>query len=220
MYFVADPTSERTIAECWRHGWGCLTGPHRQLPTLPIFAVDNGAWKCRQGPTPEARLSIWTSDHETGFRRMTDTFGDRAVFVVAPDIVCGGDLSIRTSLAWLPWLLERTERVLLAVQDGMTAADIGPHLSARVGVAVGGSTGWKLGTVQTWARLARERGAWCHMLRVNTARRIALARAAGCDSADGSSVALFADSAVHVARALGEPMQAHLHLASAAVGAP
>jgi hypothetical protein len=54
-------------------------------------------------------------------------------------------------------------------------------------VFVGGSTDWKLDTMATWAALARERGAWCHVARVNTPKRIRKVALAGATSFDGSN---------------------------------
>jgi hypothetical protein len=55
----------------------------------------------------------------------------------------------------------------------------------------GGSTAWKLATTPRWAAVARKKGAWCHVGRVNTKRRIALCGAAGASSFDGTSVVRF-----------------------------
>ncbi len=43
-----------------------------------------------------------------------------------------------------------------------------------------------------WAELARERGAICHVGRVNSARRIHLCASAGVTSFDGSGVSRYA----------------------------
>lgn len=52
---------------------------------------------------------------------------------------------------------------------------------------IGGSTAWKMNTMVSWAALARERGAWCHVARVNTPKRIRKVALAGATSFDGSS---------------------------------
>jgi hypothetical protein len=46
-----------------------------------------------------------------------------------------------------------------------------------------------------WGRLARECGAYLHVGRVNSARRISLCALAGADSFDGTSVTRFACTA-------------------------
>jgi hypothetical protein len=83
---------------------------------------------------------------------------------------------------------------LLAVQNGMEPGHIAPLVGPEIGIFVGGDTPWKLATMAAWARLAHERGAICHIGRVNTVRRIRLCAAAGADSFDGSGVSRFASA--------------------------
>lgn len=86
----------------------------------------------------------------------------------------------------------------------MQVADVRPYLGADVGVFVGGSTPWKLSTMALWADLARERGAWCHVARVNTALRIRKCALAGATSFDGSSASRFAVSQPGLGRAVAQ----------------
>lgn len=87
-----------------------------------------------------------------------------------------------------------TERVLIPVQDGVAVADVTPFLGPSVGVFVGGSpdTDWKERTTPLWAAACRARGAWCHVGRVNSQRRIAICAAAGATSFDGTSATRYA----------------------------
>jgi hypothetical protein len=82
--------------------------------------------------------------------------------------------------------------VLLAVQDGMTEPDIAPFVGPSVGVFLGGSTPWKISHMERWGTFCRSRAVYYHVARVNTARRVHQATAAGCDSMDGSSGTRFA----------------------------
>lgn len=50
----------------------------------------------------------------------------------------------------------------------------------------------QLETMAQWAELARARGAWCHIARVNSAKRIAACAAAGATSFDGTSATRYA----------------------------
>lgn len=144
------------------------------------YALDNGAWTAFQQGTPF---------DEGAFLGLLDALGDGADWIVLPDIVAGGLASLDYSLSWL-------DRVpghrLLAVQDGMTAADVRSLLGPAVGLFVGGSTEWKLSTMRQWGALAREVGCYMHVGRVNTRRRIALCAEAGADSFDGTSATRFA----------------------------
>tara|TARA_R110000824_G_scaffold183776_1_gene364810 strand:- start:1939 stop:2430 length:492 start_codon:yes stop_codon:yes gene_type:complete len=141
--------------------------------------LDNGAWTAFQQKR---------SFDGQAFRTVVDALGADADWVVAPDVVEGGLDSLALTRYWLPWCLERCQRVLVAVQDGITPPDVADLLSDRVGVAIGGSTEWKeeqLGR-HIWS------ASWLHCLRVNSCRRIAMCTAAGVDSFDGTSVTRFA----------------------------
>jgi hypothetical protein len=118
--------------------------------------------------------------------------GANADWSVVPDIVAGGHASLDMSLRWLRRVLDETPVAMLAVQDGMSVADVRGFVGPRVGLFVGGSTAWKLSTMNDWAVLGRERGAWVHVGRVNTARRISACQVAGVMSFDGTSVSRFA----------------------------
>lgn len=164
-------------------GWRLLispTGAHRSEGFQ--FCMDNGAW------TAHAKGGAWREDL---FMKLLDSHGHAADFVVAPDVVGGGKLSLARSLAWLPHLLTRTRMVLLPVQDGMEASDVGRVLSDRVGVFVGGTDDFKFPSLPVWAALCRDRGAWLHVGRVNTKRAIRQCAANGADSFDGSGVSRF-----------------------------
>lgn len=164
------------------------------------YALDNGAWS-------------WTRDggdfREAPFEAAVERFGERADFVVVPDLVARGRESLELSLRWLPRLEARLPwpgpRLLLAAQDGITEEDLAGVLSDRVGIFVGGSTEWKLATMVAWGALARRRGAYLHVGRVNTARRIRLCHDAAASSFDGSSVSRFAVNIPRLSYARDQP---------------
>ena len=97
-----------------------------------------------------------------------------------------------TGLASLEWsafwrdTVPEEFRAYLAVQDGMTAADVVPYLTRYHGIFVGGSLHWKLETGAVWAELARRHGLGCHIGRVGTAARVHWARSIGATSVDSS----------------------------------
>jgi hypothetical protein len=150
------------------------------------YGIDNGAWTAHQNGKP--------FDDEA-FVRVVKYLGADADFVVAPDVVCGGEGSLAMSLHWLPWLRGRTRRILIPVQDGMTDDDLAPFLSPEVGIFIGGSDDWKEYSAGRWARLAHEHGAVCHMGRVNTKRRIQICAIGGVDSFDGSNLSRYSKNA-------------------------
>ena len=106
------------------------------------------------------------------------------MFAVLPDIVGGGPSSLLTSWKWLP-KLPIGMTYLLAVQDGMRPLDVEKYLP-RFGLFLGGSTEWKLSTLPTWGRLCKETGAYFHVGRVNSKKRIDSCLP-WADSVDGSS---------------------------------
>jgi hypothetical protein len=145
------------------------------------YALDNGAWSCHLQGHPF---------HSSKFNRALEAVGSGADWIVLPDIVGGGLKSLELSLGWL-------DRVsyfglpLLAVQDGMRVRDVAPLVGAGLGIFLGGSTDWKLGTMRQWGTLAREKNAYFHVARVNSKKRIDLCQDAGAHSFDGTSVSRF-----------------------------
>jgi len=124
-----------------------------------------------------------------------DAASERPLWAVCPDRVATGLESLAFSLSWLdshgsafPGL-----RWYLAVQDGMTEADVAPVLAGFAGVFVGGTMPWKLATGAAWARFAHRRGLPCHVGRIGTPRHVAWAKRAGVDSID-SCTPLWSDA--------------------------
>lgn len=180
------------------HGWRLLVsaeGEHR-TEGFAQYALDNGAWSAYAQGRPF---------NESSFTALLRLLGSRADWTVLPDIVAGGAASLDMSLRWMRRVLEETPRALLAVQDGMSAADVRPFLGARVGIFVGGSTEWKLNTMREWSALAQELGTWCHIGRVNSARRIRLCNMAGATSFDGTSASRFAKTIPKLDHARRQP---------------
>jgi hypothetical protein len=143
------------------------------------FAIDNGAWKSFQQKT------LFDS---RGFENLVEQWGCAADFVVIPDIVGGGDQSLAFSVDWLP-RLHSIKHLLLPVQDGMTAGDVGMVLrqNVKVGLFLGGTTDFKVREMYAWGMVAHAWRRHFHVGRVNTARRIRLCMEAGADSFDGTS---------------------------------
>ena len=184
MIAYASRTGTRTTLAALRDsGWRLLVSAagvlrHEGLP----YALDNGAWSAYTQGRPF---------DEAAFLRALRLLGARADWTTLPDVVAGGHASLDLSLRWMRRVNDESPRSLLAVQDGMSADDVRPFLGERVGLFVGGSTAWKLSTIDQWAGLAREVGCWCHVGRVNSRRRIRHCATAGATSFDGTSVTRF-----------------------------
>jgi hypothetical protein len=160
------------------------------------YSLDNGAWTAFQEHLRGERATAHPC--LTAFRKAVAMLGSGADFIVIPDIVMGGAASWAMSRAWLRRLRRdpalRGTRLLIAVQNGMEPSDIERFLGPRVGVFVGGDTDWKLATMAQWSAVAHRHGAWCHVGRVNSARRARLCDIAGVDSFDGSGASTYEDA--------------------------
>ncbi|XHS02655.1 hypothetical protein ACFB49_42750 [Sphingomonas sp. DBB INV C78] len=196
MIAYASRTGTRRNLKALRQaGWRLMVSARGVLRTEGFpYALDNGAWTAFQR---NEEFDV------PAFERAVKLLGAGADWIVLPDIVMGGLASLEMSLGWLRKLRKlrrrvalRSARFVIAVQNGMEAPAvvrrISRWLSDRVGIFVGGDTEWKLATMAMWARLARGKGAICHVGRVNTVNRICKCEAAGVDSFDGSSASRFA----------------------------
>ena len=164
-------------------GWRLLVSAAGVVRTEGFrYALDNGAWSSFTQGRPFDELA---------FGRALDKVGESADWVVIPDCVQGGLASLEFSLKWMDRLKGFPERLLIAVQDGMVIDDVRPYLSPSVGIFLGGSTAWKLETMEAWGVLARRRNCYYHVGRVNSARRIAKCAGASAHSFDGTSVTRF-----------------------------
>jgi hypothetical protein len=182
--YASRTGTRRNLAALRGAGWRLLVSAAGCLRNEGFpYALDNGAWSAFTQGRPF---------DEVAFAKALRVMGAGADWSVVPDIVAGGRASLDLSLRWLRRVLDETPVAMLAVQDGMQTADVCGFVGPRVGLFVGGSTAWKLSTMSDWAILGRERGAWVHVGRVNTARRISACQVAGVTSFDGTSVSRFA----------------------------
>ena len=192
MPYATYTGTRRNLDAMRAHGWRLLVTPDtharngrtrpRWVDGTPAgFGLDNGAWGSHRRGEPF---------NVPAFERTVSEVGTSADWLILPDIVGGGLESLRVSMEWAP-RLHGVCPLLVAVQDGMTPADVAPLVGPGLGVALGGSTEWKEGTLAAWGALARRCGAYFHVLRVNTCRRIDLCRDAGAHSFDGTSVTRF-----------------------------
>lgn len=146
------------------------------------YALDNGAWTSFQANEP-----FDVGAFETAVARL----GAGADWIVVPDRVAEARVSLAMAEEWLP-RLSGIAPLLVAVQDGMTEEDVGPWLGPTTGIFLGGSTAWKLESMRSWGEIARRRGCYYHVARVNSLRRLARAHEAGAHSIDGTSASRFA----------------------------
>ena len=191
--YASRTGTRRNLAALREAGWRILVsaaGPLR--PEGFPYALDNGAWSAfTQGRPFDERAFV------VALRKL----GGGADWTVLPDVVAGGKPSLDLSLRWMRQVLDESPRALLAVQDGIEAADVEGFLGPRVGLFVGGSTEWKLRTLAAWGALGARLGCWVHVGRVNTVRRIHACGIAAATSFDGSSASRFAVNVPHLTNA-------------------
>jgi hypothetical protein len=182
--YASRTGTRRNLAALRLYGWRLIVSAAACLRSEGFqYALDNGAWSAfTQGrPFDERAFDI-------ALRKM----GGGSDWTVIPDIVAGGSASLDLSLRWMRRVLDGSPRGMIAVQNGMSIEDVRPFVGHRVGIFIGGDTAWKLATLPAWAALGRETGAWVHVGRVNSARRISACVVAGATSFDGTSVSRFA----------------------------
>lgn len=174
----------KNLASLKRHEWRLLVSATGRLRTegFEKYALDNGAWTAFQNGKP-IDLDLFT--------KALRLLGKNADWCALPDIVAGGERSLELSLAWMRTVLDECQMGMLPVQDGMTVDMVRELVGPRVGIFVGGSTGWKLDTMSQWCELARERSAWCHIARVNSPLRIRKCQRVGATSFDGTNASRF-----------------------------
>ena len=186
MGYASRTGTRRNLDALRRAGWRLLlspTGVHSHEGFR--YCLDNGAWTAYQQGTP------WNFG---AFVRLVTRFGYGADFVVVPDVVADAAATIRRTAVWLPILDGIGRRRLVAVQDGMTDADVKAWLSDDVGIFLGGSTEWKWSTVYQWGELAHRVGCYFHVGRVNSRRLVLRCSRAGADSFDGTSASMYAST--------------------------
>lgn len=170
---------------------GILARPNMGMLWSPLpdwyWACDNGAFS---GFDEKAFVDM--------LERAAATGGCK--WVAAPDVV--GD-AVETLELFTAWHHDITEGyglpIALVAQDGLTFRHVPWGLLDCL--FVGGTTEWKLGVeARLLVREAKARGKLVHMGRVNSHRRLRLAKSWGVDSVDGSGYSRFTNT--HLPKAL------------------
>ncbi len=197
--YASRTGTKRNLDGLRAFGWRLLVSATGVLRTegFPKYALDNGAWTAFQSGKP-------FDEHK--FQVALRKLGKDADWANIPDIVAGGRASLELSLRWMRHVLDECRMGLLPVQDGIVPSDVADVLGERVGIFIGGSTKWKLDTIHQWCRLARDKGAWCHVGRVNSPLRIRLCQSAGATSFDGTNASRFAKNQPKLQRAVVQGM--------------
>lgn len=118
--------------------------------------------------------------------RRTEEEQDRCLFVVAPDVVADAQATLERSTYWLPLIKHEYDLPVAFVgQDGCEHGHI--PWDTFDAWFIGGTTDWKLSAESyRLAQIAKSKGKWVHMGRVNSRKRCRIAASWGCDSVDGT----------------------------------
>lgn len=182
MLYASRTGTRRNLDALRRAGWRLLVSPAGELRTEGFpYALDNGAWTYHQRGEPFDGAA---------FERAVGELGEGADWIVMPDRVGDAAGTLESVDAWWP-KLRGAGLLLLALQDGMTEAEVEARLHPGVGLFLGGSTTYKEQRARGWGDFARARSLYLHIGRVNSVRRISIAHEAGAHSIDGTSATRF-----------------------------
>lgn len=189
-YYSSRTGTRRNLEALRRHGCGLLVSRAGVWRTegFEDWVGDNGAW---------ADYQAGRGFDEDAYEKFLDWVGGQKTapaWLVLPDIVAGGARSLDLSMRYMNRCRSLVEMVLVAVQDGMSEADLAPFVGPQVGVFLGGSTEWKIAQMRRWGDFCERHGAHYHVARVNSIKRMSLAVWAKAHSADGSSASRYAVS--------------------------
>lgn len=180
MIYFGNPSSDeiRKVMSAPRSPLGMITTPKQgnRVPAEATFCADNGCYG-RGYPGDEAWLEWLASKADP-----------RCRFATAPDVVGDAKATLERSLPWLPRIRELGLPAAFVAQDGLEFYDVPwPELDA---LFIGGSTMWKLSSfARELVEEAKRRDKWVHLGRVNSRKRVLIARDWGCDSVDGTFLA-------------------------------
>jgi hypothetical protein len=168
---------------------GCIVTPAQgnRVPPGCVMAGDNG--KFGKGWAGAAAWWGWLAG-------TVDTYGPARFaggFAVAPDVPFDAAATLTESAPWLSKIRGLGVPAAFAAQNGSEQPGMVPWDEVDV-LFLGGDTAWKLGAhARDLTIQARDRGKRVHMGRVNSLRRLQIARRNGCHSADGTYLAFGPD---------------------------
>lgn len=165
---------------------GHLYSPRDQRGPWPWFpyALDNGAFSCWTPATNAFDQQKWDTN-EQSWRELifwASCAPIRPRWAIVPDVPGNGAATLDRWAVYAPEVMAAGIPLALAVQDGMTVAQVRALTPAPAVICVGGSTEWKWATVAEWC------GAFprVHLLRCNSPEKLAYLESLGCESTDGT----------------------------------
>jgi hypothetical protein len=175
---VMPANNSSSIVHFWagrypgRIGWlvGPTAMPKTKLRPWMPFALDNDAFSAW------TKATEWDADAWVKMLGTVRASGLSPRWVLVPDVVCDRDATLRNWDRYAPVAASYGWPLAIAVQNGMTPADLPPDCV----VFVGGSSDWKWQSLPMWVATGRR----VHVGRVNeilhTCERL------GVESVDGT----------------------------------
>jgi len=175
MIFYGNPSTVAIRQSMTERKLGCITTPkqHNKIQEKWDVIADNG---CFSG--------AWQHDRWLAYLDKLERSQIR--FVVAPDVFVDGQECHNQTLE--KWHIHKDEITSLGFQPAFVCqqgatTDSLPDANFYF---IGGSTDFKLGKGLLIAKDLSDQGKWVHMGRVNSLKRLRLAKSVGCKSADGT----------------------------------
>jgi hypothetical protein len=154
---------------------GFITTPRgcHVIPDWARWGADNGRFSAPQDYT-DAKYLAWLARQNAA----------TCLFATAPDVLADHAATVAISRPLFPQLRAIGYRAALVAQDGWS--DATTPWDEFDALFIGGTTKFKLSLGGEAIRIGRKRGKHVHMGRVNSYRRLRVAAALGCHSADGT----------------------------------
>lgn len=159
------------------------TGQRGPWPWLP-YAFDNGAFSCWDQKSNSFNNQKWIEILPEWHRLLEwgQKKKQKPLWAIVPDVPGNSSETLSRWSCYVGFVIEKKIPTALAVQDGMTVEDVETLVPVPDVIAVGGSTDFKWGTVEEWAR----RFSRVHVLRVNQPAKLDYLKKLGVESCDGT----------------------------------
>lgn len=150
---ATGPMFHSLARETGRLGHLYSPGAHRgPWPWFP-YALDNGAFSCWNPRANTFDAEKWAA-LEIRWRQLlfwAQTNQQAPLWAIVPDVPGDAAATLERWPVYAPIVADAGFTLAIAVQDGMTAADVLGLWPKPAVVCVGGSTDWKWETVSVWA---------------------------------------------------------------------
>lgn len=143
---------------------GAESGPWSWFP----YAFDNGCFAMWNQDDNTFNEAEWMSIGLDAWRRLMfwgQAANQKPLWAITPDRPGNWD---ETMEKWYTYANQNPFTLAVAVQDGATPDAVRSLKPSPQVICVGGSTEWKWGTVEMWAR----EFSWVHVLRVNSPTKL------------------------------------------------